>query len=333
MLPQHDIHTSAGTPHSSKTLPIDIKAICPITSVPIESLLLGSSKVLNDNGASVSHSPTRTSAAAATPSMSAPAALVLHHPLIDANEGQVGSFSSLSTVTEESSDGEEEEGVEVQLASKLSVRSSKLNSSVVSTFLEHDMNDNDKERDSDAHSRRGSRRRSSSNSSSCTSASSDVIGCGGLVMNSSSSAEWLQGRDPSFYPADPFLPWHFCWVDDGMIGGCSAPVKRYHWKALADANVGLVVNLTETPITPAKTNRSTSRVILTTTNESNHHEDNDGSDEQFYFDEASGLVLDKASHKPVAGNRKSPCSRCEYVHEIFDEDLFDGKKKGRLFQV
>ncbi|KAJ3382332.1 Dual specificity protein phosphatase 23 [Lobulomyces angularis] len=61
---------------------------------------------------------------------------------------------------------------------------------------------------------------------------------------------WLQGRDPYNYPSDPNLPWHFSWIDDGMIGGSSAPTARFHWKAMKDANVGLVVNLTETPIFP-----------------------------------------------------------------------------------
>lgn len=62
--------------------------------------------------------------------------------------------------------------------------------------------------------------------------------------------EWLAGRSLEHYPKDENLPWHTCFIDDGMIGGCSAPVKRYHWKAMRDAGVGLVVNLTERPIFP-----------------------------------------------------------------------------------
>jgi hypothetical protein len=52
------------------------------------------------------------------------------------------------------------------------------------------------------------------------------------------------------YPhlTDPDLPWHFSWIDDGMIGGSSAPFTRQHWRAFARHNVGLVVNLTEAPI-------------------------------------------------------------------------------------
>ncbi|KAI8850912.1 protein-tyrosine phosphatase-like protein [Chytridium lagenaria] len=57
-----------------------------------------------------------------------------------------------------------------------------------------------------------------------------------------------------YYPSDPDLdlPWHFSWIDDGMIGGMSAPVERRHWKAMAKMGVGLVVNLTEAPVSPAR---------------------------------------------------------------------------------
>ncbi|KAJ3205936.1 hypothetical protein HDU67_008536 [Dinochytrium kinnereticum] len=58
------------------------------------------------------------------------------------------------------------------------------------------------------------------------------------------------GVEVELYPDLPELPWHFSWIDDGMVGGMSAPVERGHWKALRELGVGLVVNLTEAPICP-----------------------------------------------------------------------------------
>ncbi|KAJ3053942.1 hypothetical protein HK097_003015 [Rhizophlyctis rosea] len=57
-------------------------------------------------------------------------------------------------------------------------------------------------------------------------------------------------RPTFYYPADPRLPWHFSWIDDGMMAGMSAPTEPHHYRALADAGVGLIVNLTEAPICP-----------------------------------------------------------------------------------
>lgn len=56
-----------------------------------------------------------------------------------------------------------------------------------------------------------------------------------------------------YYPNDPRLPFHFSWVDDGMIGGCSIPSTKMHYRALSDNGVGLIVNVTENPIVPATT--------------------------------------------------------------------------------
>ncbi|KAJ3300469.1 hypothetical protein HK104_000054 [Borealophlyctis nickersoniae] len=55
------------------------------------------------------------------------------------------------------------------------------------------------------------------------------------------------------YPTDPGLPWHFCWIDDGMIGGMSVPTEPHHLRSLQNANIGLIVNLTEHPLTPNPT--------------------------------------------------------------------------------
>ncbi|KAJ1565034.1 hypothetical protein HK405_013329, partial [Cladochytrium tenue] len=69
---------------------------------------------------------------------------------------------------------------------------------------------------------------------------------------SASTSQWLAARPLSYYASevDPRLPWHCSWIDDGMIGGSSAPVDRCHWRSLADHGVGLVVNLTEWPVSP-----------------------------------------------------------------------------------
>ncbi|KAJ3153038.1 hypothetical protein HDU86_005336 [Geranomyces michiganensis] len=61
---------------------------------------------------------------------------------------------------------------------------------------------------------------------------------------------WLDGRPASHYPTDPRLPWHSSFIDDGMIMGMSAPAERHHYPALIDAGVGLIVNLTESIISP-----------------------------------------------------------------------------------
>lgn len=60
----------------------------------------------------------------------------------------------------------------------------------------------------------------------------------------------LYGRSIDLFPTDERLPWHFSWIDDGMIGGMSLPWERNNYPALINANVGLIVNLTETAITP-----------------------------------------------------------------------------------
>ncbi len=44
------------------------------------------------------------------------------------------------------------------------------------------------------------------------------------VIEKRQEKHWLEGRPAHYYPDSEELPWHFCWIDDGMIGGCSAPV-------------------------------------------------------------------------------------------------------------
>lgn len=65
--------------------------------------------------------------------------------------------------------------------------------------------------------------------------------------------EYIGNRDGRFYPQREDLPCHFSFVDDDcVIAGMSAPFERCHWRAMADIGVGLVVNLTEQPVTPPK---------------------------------------------------------------------------------
>ncbi|KAJ3046312.1 hypothetical protein HDV00_000126 [Rhizophlyctis rosea] len=74
----------------------------------------------------------------------------------------------------------------------------------------------------------------------------------------SSLTEGIRDSRPLFYyPTDPRLPWHFSWIDDGMMAGMSAPTEPHHYRALADAGVGLIVNLTEAPIAPLPTDGDT----------------------------------------------------------------------------
>ncbi|KAI8916350.1 protein-tyrosine phosphatase-like protein [Gorgonomyces haynaldii] len=55
------------------------------------------------------------------------------------------------------------------------------------------------------------------------------------------------------YPQDEALPWHFSWIDDGNVGGSSAPCERMNFKALSEHNVRLIVNLMERPVTFQRT--------------------------------------------------------------------------------
>ncbi|KAH6568503.1 hypothetical protein BASA50_004755 [Batrachochytrium salamandrivorans] len=60
-----------------------------------------------------------------------------------------------------------------------------------------------------------------------------------------------QAQPPiELYPQSKDLPWHFSWVDDGMLGGMSAPTDRVHYPALLQEGVGLIVNVTEDHIAP-----------------------------------------------------------------------------------
>ncbi|KND05019.1 uncharacterized protein SPPG_00699 [Spizellomyces punctatus DAOM BR117] len=99
-------------------------------------------------------------------------------------------------------------------------------------------------------------------------------------------SRWLQGRPAFYYPTDPRLPWHFSWIDDGMIGGMSAPGERFHYPALVDAGVGLIVNLTEAPISPRG-----------------------GSD------------------------LRTLCQHCDYMQEIYCDDIFDDIRPSDDLQV
>ena len=61
-----------------------------------------------------------------------------------------------------------------------------------------------------------------------------------------------QGRDLEHFPLDEDLPWHFSYIDppELMIGGMSIPCERINYKSILAQGVGLIVNLTEAPVTP-----------------------------------------------------------------------------------
>jgi protein-tyrosine phosphatase len=65
---------------------------------------------------------------------------------------------------------------------------------------------------------------------------------------------WPEGRDPTYYPSNESLPWHYCYIDE-HVAGMSAPVMRFHWKALLEENIGLVVNTTESVVRPKQKRR------------------------------------------------------------------------------
>lgn len=44
-----------------------------------------------------------------------------------------------------------------------------------------------------------------------------------------SSARTPYTPKDSLYPTDPRLPWHFSFIDDGMMGGMSAPVSIFSY--------------------------------------------------------------------------------------------------------
>ncbi|KAJ3235502.1 hypothetical protein HDU81_000382 [Chytriomyces hyalinus] len=104
------------------------------------------------------------------------------------------------------------------------------------------------------------------------------------------------------------LPWHFSWIDsDSMIGGCSAPTERKHWRAFREAGVGLVVNLTESPVSPPRKHVRTL------------------GDGDLLFGASS--VWDDLGTGSETALTSSPeytgsCAKCAHVDEVYDADLF-----------
>ncbi|KAJ3408085.1 hypothetical protein CcCBS67573_g01134 [Chytriomyces confervae] len=104
------------------------------------------------------------------------------------------------------------------------------------------------------------------------------------------------------------LPWHFSWIDsDSMIGGCSAPTERKHWKAFRDAGVGLVVNLTESPVSPPRKHVRTL------------------GDGDLLFGASSvwdDLGTGSESAFTSCPEYTGSCTKCGHVDEVYDADLF-----------
>ncbi|KAJ3102459.1 cell division control protein 14 [Phlyctochytrium planicorne] len=106
---------------------------------------------------------------------------------------------------------------------------------------------------------------------------------------------------------EPNLPWHFSWIDDGMIGGSSAPVERIHWASLHRLNVGLVVNLTEGAIHPPN---------ITAEDEENFRRNFSGE----WDTEKLRLALPWLG---LSSDRPPICSDCGFYDDTYDADLFD----------
>ncbi|KAI8622505.1 hypothetical protein BC830DRAFT_435709 [Chytriomyces sp. MP71] len=120
---------------------------------------------------------------------------------------------------------------------------------------------------------------------------------------------------------DADLPWHFSWIDsDSAIGGSSAPTERRHWRALRDANVGLVVNLTESPVSPPRPPHSRARDCVSTVNPL-ASADMDGLLFGTAWDDIS-----TSSTSPAADVDKLEyggiCAKCGHVDDVYDSDLF-----------
>ncbi|KAI8895070.1 protein-tyrosine phosphatase-like protein [Globomyces pollinis-pini] len=73
----------------------------------------------------------------------------------------------------------------------------------------------------------------------------------GLREISKKKVKTKQGRPVDLYPDDIDLPWHYSWVDDDkMIGGTSIPCERFNYPPIIKSGVKLIVNLTESAVTP-----------------------------------------------------------------------------------
>ncbi|KAJ3392858.1 hypothetical protein HDU84_003342 [Entophlyctis sp. JEL0112] len=140
-----------------------------------------------------------------------------------------------------------------------------------------------------------------------------------LVVNPALLARFTP--TPSHYPSHPDLPWHTSWIDsDAMIGGCSVPFQRKHWRALRDMNVGLVVNLTESPISPPRrkhTKKSSAAIRAADTNACSVVDDS----EMLFgtaLDGNAPLVRDDDD----SAMDPSFCRKCKHLHEECDADVF-----------
>ncbi|KAJ3340639.1 Dual specificity protein phosphatase 23, partial [Kappamyces sp. JEL0680] len=69
-------------------------------------------------------------------------------------------------------------------------------------------------------------------------------------LKSSKVKKTRQGRLLKHFPTDPDLPWHFSFIDDMNMGGMSIPCERINYPAILRQNVGLIVNLTESAVSP-----------------------------------------------------------------------------------
>ncbi|KAJ3202150.1 hypothetical protein HDU82_007566 [Entophlyctis luteolus] len=156
-----------------------------------------------------------------------------------------------------------------------------------------------------------------------------------LVINPALLARFIP--TPSHYPSHPEQPWHTSWIDtDAMIGGCSAPSERKHWRALRDMNVGLVVNLTETPVSPPRRKHPKNSTAATTPagiSASGASVVSMTDDSEMLFGTAWDDIAPLA---PVVDNCNRDdddddddgamsttfCMKCDHAYETYESDLF-----------
>ncbi|KAJ3393345.1 hypothetical protein HDU84_002140 [Entophlyctis sp. JEL0112] len=121
-----------------------------------------------------------------------------------------------------------------------------------------------------------------------------------------------------------------------MIGGCSAPSERKHWRALRDMNVGLVVNLTETPVSPPRRKHPKNSTAATTpagisTSGASVVSMTDDSEMLFgtAWDDIAPLapVVDNCNRDDDDDDDDGAmsttfCMKCDHAYETYESDLF-----------
>lgn len=142
------------------------------------------------------------------------------------------------------------------------------------------------------------------------------------------SSSWLNDRNPAYYPSDKNMPWHSCWIDDGMIGGMSAPMDHFNYRSLVDSGVGLVVNLTESPITPRFKSQTSikNRPSLNDKGSNIERYNRENSFSSTYTDllesYKNNFTDDLYSFESKTKTPRT-CTNCYFTEEFCEENIFD----------